>query len=135
MENNYQFKLDKQELKKRLTDLEYKVTQEAYTERPYTGKFNSFYEDGVYKCIVCESPLFKSEDKFDSGCGWPAFSKESYPDTILYLEDFSHGMTRTEIKCKICGAHLGHVFNDGPKPTGLRFCVNSASLNFSKEKQ
>ncbi len=127
------FELDQNEIKKRLTEMEYKVTQEAYTERPYTGKYNNFFEQGIYNCIVCLTPLFKSVDKFNSGCGWPAFSEESYKDTIDYLSDVTHGMKRVEIKCKKCGAHLGHVFHDGPKPTGKRYCVNSASLNFNKE--
>jgi peptide-methionine (R)-S-oxide reductase len=126
-------KFDKSELKKRLSDVEYRVTQENDTERPFTGKYYLHFEDGFYHCIVCETPLFKSQHKFESHCGWPAFSEESYPETIKYIKDISHGMIRTEIRCKNCDSHLGHVFNDGPKPSGIRFCVNSASLNFSKK--
>jgi peptide-methionine (R)-S-oxide reductase len=123
---------DKTDLRKRLTDIEFKVTQESGTERPFTGKYWKFFDDGFYHCIVCDIPLFKSEDKFESECGWPAFSNESYKGTIDYLEDNSFGMKRVEIQCSNCGSHLGHVFKDGPMPTGTRYCVNSASLNFKK---
>jgi len=125
-------KSNKDELKKRLTDVEYRVTQESDTERPFTGKYCNFFEKGVYNCIVCGVSLFSSTDKFKSHCGWPSFSDESFKDTIVYIEDLSHGMKRVEIKCKNCDAHLGHVFEDGPTETGRRYCVNSASLNFKK---
>ncbi len=131
--NNSNKTFDKSELKKRLSNVEYNVTQENGTERPFTGKYYLHFEDGFYHCIVCETPLFKSEHKFESHCGWPAFSEESYSNTINYIQDKSHGMIRTEIRCKNCDSHLGHVFNDGPKPKGIRFCVNSASLNFNKK--
>lgn len=121
------------ELKKRLTDIQYKVTQEAATEKPFTGQYWKFFDDGYYHCIVCNTPLFKSEDKFESECGWPAFSEESFKGTITYTKDTSFGMSRIEIKCAKCGAHLGHVFDDGPTPTRKRYCVNSASINFEKK--
>jgi len=124
---------NKDELKKRLTAVEYDVTQNAGTERPFTGKYWNFFENGVYNCIVCNVPIFTSEDKFESHCGWPSFSNESFKGTVEYLSDYSHGMTRVEIRCKNCGAHLGHVFEDGPLPTRQRYCVNSASINFKKK--
>ena len=125
-------KSNREELKKRLSDVEFRVTQESDTERPFTGKYCNFFDKGVYNCIVCGVSLFNSTDKFKSHCGWPSFSAESFKETILYIEDLSHGMKRVEIKCKNCDAHLGHVFEDGPTETGRRYCVNSASLNFKK---
>jgi peptide-methionine (R)-S-oxide reductase len=125
-------KTNNEELKKRLTDIEYKVTQESATERPFTGKYCDFFQSGIFNCVVCGVALFKSDHKFKTHCGWPGFSKESFKDTIEYIDDLSHGMVRVEIKCKNCGAHLGHVFEDGPTETGLRYCVNSASLDFKK---
>ncbi len=129
---NYPYTQDKEDLKKRLTDIQYKVTQESGTERPFTGIYWNKFDDGYYHCIVCDTKLFKSEDKFESHCGWPSFSNESFEGTIEYIKDTSHGMIRTEVRCKNCGAHLGHVFNDGPKPTYQRYCINSASINFTK---
>lgn len=121
------------DLKKKLTDIQYHVTQEKGTERPFTGEYTSTFDKGVYNCVVCGEPLFLSEDKFESGCGWPAFSREINEGIVKYDQDTSHGMTRVEITCNKCGAHLGHVFNDGPAPTGMRHCVNSASLKFIKK--
>ena len=115
--------------KNHLTDEEYEVTQNCGTEAPFSGKYLNEKSDGTYHCKVCDSGLFNSNTKYDSGTGWPSFFDE-IPDSILTKEDKSHGMIRTEILCKKCGSHLGHLFDDGPQPTGYRYCVNSLSLNF-----
>lgn len=113
-----------------LTDIQKYVTQERGTERPYTGKLLHNKRDGIYHCLVCNAPLFYSDTKYDSGCGWPSFYQPVSHDAINYLTDNSHGMERVEIRCANCDAHLGHVFPDGPEPTGDRYCVNSASMSF-----
>lgn len=113
---------------------QYEVCINKATEPPFTGKYCYTKENGIYKCVCCDEPLFKSETKFDSGTGWPSFWKPIDEEKIRYETDSSHGMNRTEVMCNKCGAHLGHVFDDGPKPTNLRYCINSISLDFDKEE-
>ncbi|MFT7602140.1 MAG: peptide-methionine (R)-S-oxide reductase [Acidimicrobiales bacterium] len=121
-----------EDLRSRLSPEQYEVTQQAGTERPFTGEYWNIWDDGTYACIVCDTPLFESDTKFDAGCGWPSFSQALSEDAVEERRDMSLGMLRTEVLCKGCGAHLGHVFPDGPTPTGLRYCMNSASLSLDK---
>ncbi|HLT16811.1 MAG TPA: peptide-methionine (R)-S-oxide reductase MsrB [Acidimicrobiales bacterium] len=118
-----------EELRERLTPLQYEVTQRGGTERAFTGAYVNTKEPGVYRCIVCHAELFRSETKYDSGSGWPSFTEPISPDRVKLLTDTSHGMIRTEARCARCDAHLGHVFPDGPGPKGERWCINSASLD------
>ncbi len=117
------------ELKQKLTTIQYEVTQRAGTERAFSGKYWDVTDPGTYHCVVCEEALFSSETKYDAGCGWPSFTDALDDEKITRKEDRSHGMLRVETVCARCGAHLGHVFPDGPGPTGDRFCMNSASLD------
>jgi peptide-methionine (R)-S-oxide reductase len=117
------------ELRERLTPLQYEVTQNAGTERAFTGVYWDVKDDGTYHCIVCDEALFSSDTKYDSGSGWPSFYEALDPEKVRLQEDRAFGMVRTEALCATCGAHLGHVFPDGPRPTGDRFCMNSASLD------
>lgn len=123
------------EWKSSLTPLEYEVTRNKGTERPYTGIYYDFYEKGNYYCSNCNALLFNSASKFKSGCGWPSFNDVADLKSINVIMDKSHGMIRTEITCSSCEAHLGHVFNDGPPPTGLRYCINSVSIKFIPESK
>ena len=115
-----------------LTPTQYSVLRESATERPYTGEYWDNHEAGRYYCRACSSPLFDSDTKFDSGCGWPSFFKAVNDNAIKEIKDSTLGMVRTEIRCAVCDSHLGHVFDDGPPPTGLRYCMNSASMRFEK---
>lgn len=124
-------KKSEEEWKKELTDAQYTILRKKGTERPFTGAYNMHFENGTYHCAGCNTPLFESHTKFDAGCGWPSFDA-SIKGNVTYILDKSHGMMRTEIVCSSCGGHLGHVFNDGPTATGIRYCVNSISIDFKK---
>ncbi len=126
-------KITEEEWRKRLTPEQYKVLREKGTEAPFTGKFYKNFEKGVYMCAACGQPLFSSDTKFDSDCGWPSFDR-SLEGNVEFHKDSSFGMQRTEVLCKNCGSHLGHVFDDGPTKTGKRFCINSVSLDFNPKE-
>lgn len=122
-----------QDWKKVLTPDQFYVCRQKGTERPFTGKYWDTKDDGIYHCVCCKSPLFTSDTKYDSGSGWPSFFQPVSDSALKLEEDDSHSMRRTEVLCKKCGSHLGHVFDDGPKPTGLRYCMNSAALELVKK--
>ena len=131
-ESNFTVVKTDQQWKEQLSPEEYFVIREKGTERPFTGEYNMHFEQGTYTCRGCDAPLFTSDSKFDSHCGWPSFDQGIAEGAILEKLDKTHGMIRTEIVCASCGGHLGHVFNDGPTGTGLRYCVNSLSIDFEE---
>jgi peptide-methionine (R)-S-oxide reductase len=123
-----------EEWREQLTPEQYRVARQKGTERAFTGQYHDSKEQGTYKCAACGNELFSSDAKFDSGCGWPSFTRPAAEDNVRTEMDTSHGMTRTEVLCRSCDSHLGHVFDDGPGPTGLRYCINSVVLDLDKKE-
>ncbi len=129
--SDYKVRKTDAEWREQLDPMQYQVTRHAATERPFTGRYWDHWHDGRYDCVGCGTPLFRSETKFDAGCGWPSYWEPINGEVVERVVDRSHGMVRVEVRCSNCGAHLGHVFPDGPQPTGERYCINSAALNFA----
>jgi peptide-methionine (R)-S-oxide reductase len=125
------FKKTDAEWRAQLDPMQFEVARKAATERPFTGKYWDHWSDGNYNCVGCGTPLFKSDTKFDAGCGWPSYFEPINSEVIERIVDKTHGMVRVEVRCNNCGSHLGHVFEDGPEPTGERFCINSAAIDFA----
>lgn len=135
MSHDYEVKKSDAEWRTQLDPTQYEVTRRAATERAFTGKYWDHWDPGRYNCVGCGTPLFDSDTKFDAGCGWPSYFQPINSEVIERVVDHSHGMVRVEVRCNKCGSHLGHVFEDGPEPTGERFCINSAAINFEAEKK
>jgi peptide-methionine (R)-S-oxide reductase len=130
----YKIKKTEAEWKAQLDPMQFEVARHAATERPFSGKYWDHWSEGNYNCVGCGTPLFKSETKFDAGCGWPSYFEPINSEVVERITDKSLGMVRVEVRCNNCGSHLGHVFEDGPQPTGERFCINSAAIDFAPEK-
>ncbi len=131
----YPVKKTDEQWRKELSPMQYEVARHAATERPFSGAYWDHWDGGQYKCVGCGETLFESTNKFDAGCGWPSYSEAVNAEVIERIRDVSHGMVRIEVRCKKCGSHLGHVFPDGPEPTGERLCINSAAIDFQKQDQ
>ena len=132
-EKTYEVAKSDEQWREELTPEQYAVLRQASTERAFTGAYTDTEDPGLYKCTACENPLFRSETKFHSGSGWPSFYEPIAPGAVEEIQDRTHGMRRTEIRCGKCGSHLGHVFDDGPTPTGLRYCMNSCALDLDRD--
>ena len=132
--SDYKVKKTDAQWRVQLSPMDYQVTRQAATEAPFTGRYWDHFEKGQYQCVCCGVKLFESDTKFDAGCGWPSYWQPAQEGVIEEVKDTSHGMIRVEVRCQNCGAHLGHVFEDGPKPTGDRYCINSAALDFKPQE-